>query len=82
MVHHGGSEQFDRNNLIVILTSTNERRVYPIVSYDFSGTTVSVRWKNTKGETNVTHFGEFSAAGPRMVQLKSETGPRREFHRC
>jgi hypothetical protein len=78
----GGSELFGRDNLIAIPSSTGERRVYPIVRYDFSGTQVTVVWKNPKGETVSTDFTEFSADGRRMVQLANKDGPRREFRRC
>jgi hypothetical protein len=78
----GGSEQFDRNNLIAIPASSRERRVYPIVRYDFTDTEVTVTWKDAKGENVHTDFGEFSADGRRMVQLANEAGPRREFRRC
>lgn len=79
----GGSEQFDRKNLIAMPSGTNARRIYPIVRFDFSAKKVTVEWKDTKkNETYTTDFGEFSADGRRMVQLPNERGPRREFHRC
>ena len=78
----GGSEQFDRNNLIAILSSNGERHVFPIERYDFTDSMVTVTWKNAKSESVHTNFSEFSADGRRMVQLKNEAGPRREFHRC
>jgi hypothetical protein len=78
----GGSEQFDRDNLIAILASTGERRVHAIVRYDFTGTKVTVTWTNEKGENVHTDFAEFSGDGRRMVQLPSDAGPRREFRRC
>jgi hypothetical protein len=78
----GGTEQFDRNNLIAILSSTGERRVYPIQKYDFTHAMVTVTWKDAKNEISETDFGEFSADGRQMVQLENKKGPRREFHRC
>jgi hypothetical protein len=78
----GGSERFDRDNLIAIPTSTGERRVYPIVRYDFAATQVTVTWKDAKGESVHTDFAEFSTDRRRMVQVASEAGPRREFRRC
>jgi hypothetical protein len=78
----GGSEQFNRDNLIAIPASTGERRVFPIVGYDFTGTQVTVTWKDAKGESVHTDFAEFSADRRRMVQLPSDAGPRREFRRC
>jgi hypothetical protein len=78
----GGSEEFDRDNLIAIPASTRERLVYPIVSYDFAATKVTVIWKNAKGENVHTDFAEFSSDRRRMVQLPFEGGPRREFRRC
>jgi hypothetical protein len=79
----GGTEQFDRKNLIAIPTGTNDRRIYPIVRFDFNDTTVTVVWKDkSDGESHTTEFGEFSADRRRMVQLPNEKGPRREFRRC
>ena len=78
----GGSEEFDRDNLIAIPASTGERLVYPILSYDFAAAKVTVIWKNPKGENVHTDFAEFSSDGRRMVQLPFEGGPRREFRRC
>lgn len=78
----GGSEEFDRDNLIAIATASREPRVYPIVSYDFAAIKVTVIWKNAKGENVHTDFAEFSSDGRRMVQLPFESGPRREFRRC
>ena len=79
----GGSEQFDRENLIVVLTSNNgERRVFSILDYVYSDDKIEVKWTNKKGEKVHTFFGEFSSNGREMVQLESEHGPRRQFHRC
>jgi hypothetical protein len=78
----GGSEQFDRKNLIAIPSSSHERRVYPIVRYDFTDTMVTVVWKTKDNENVSTDFAEFSADNRRMVQLKNDAGPRREFRRC
>jgi hypothetical protein len=78
----GGSEEFERDNLIAVPTASRERRVYPIVSYKFGDTQVTVIWKNAKGENVSTDFAEFSSGGRRMVQLPFEGGPRREFRRC
>jgi hypothetical protein len=78
----GGTEQFDRENLIAIPSSNGERRVHPIVSYDFKESTITVIWKDNQGKTVETSFGEFSANGRQMVQLPTEAGPRREFRRC
>ena len=44
----GGSEEFECDNLIAIPTASRERRVYPIVSYKFGDTQVTVIWKNAK----------------------------------
>lgn len=78
----GGSEQFDHENLVAIVASTGERRVYAIVRYDFQPDTVRVTWKNDKGENVHTDFAEFSRNGRRMVQIRNDAGPRREFYRC
>jgi hypothetical protein len=76
----GGSEQFDRDNLVAVVASTGERRVFAIVDYDFRADLIRVTWRNAKGASVHTDFTEF--AGDGMVQLESEAGPRREFRRC
>jgi hypothetical protein len=76
----GGSEQFDRENLIAVVASTGERRVFPILDYDFQSDLIRVTWRNAKGERVHTDFAEFDGNG--MVQLENEVGPRREFRRC
>ena len=78
----GGTEQFDRENLVAILKSSGERHVFPIVGYRAGDTALTVLWKNAKGQQVSTDFGEFSADSRPMVQLPSNAGPRREFHRC
>ncbi len=78
----GGSEQFDHENLIAIVAATGERRVYPIVSYDYQDDVIRVTWLNDKRERVHTDFAEFSRNGRRMVQLRNDAGPRREFFRC
>ena len=78
----GGSEQFNRDNLIAVITSTGEQHVFAIVSYDFTGTQATVTWKDAKGGTVHTDFAEFSGDDRRMVQLGTEKTPRRELHRC
>jgi hypothetical protein len=78
----GGSEQFDQDNLVAVVAATGDRRVYPIVSYDYQADTIRVIWKNEKGENVQTDFSEFSRNGRRMVQVPNEVGPRREFYRC
>jgi hypothetical protein len=76
----GGSEQFDRDNLIAVIASTGERHVFPIVDYDFRADLIRVTWRNAKGESVHTDFSQF--AGDGMVQIESDAGPRREFRRC
>ncbi|HEY4921028.1 MAG TPA: hypothetical protein VII40_13060 [Xanthobacteraceae bacterium] len=78
----GGSEQFDKENLVAIVAATGDRRIYPIVSYDYQSDMIRVTWKNEKGENVHTDFSEFSRNGRRMVQVPNEVGPRREFYRC
>ena len=79
----GGTEQFNRKNLIAIPSGTNDRRIYPIERFDFGDKKITVVWKDTKkNETYTTDFAEFSPDRRRMVQLPNEKGPRREFHRC
>ena len=76
----GGSEQFDRSNLIAVVAGTSERRVSAILDYDFKDDLIRVTWRNAKGERVHTDFAEFN--GDAMVQLENEVGPRREFRRC
>ena len=76
----GGTEQFDRDNLIAVIASNGQRHVFPIVRYDYFETKVTVIWKDEEGKEWRTDFAEFSRE--RMVQLQNERGPRREFHRC
>jgi len=78
----GGSEQFDRDNMIAIVARTGERRNYHIVSYEYLDERIRVTWQNAEGKTVHTDFAKFSTDGRQMVQLKFERGPRREFHRC
>jgi hypothetical protein len=78
----GGSEWFSRDKLIAVRASDHVRIVFKISRYDFDDKTVKVYWTDTEGNDMVTNFGEFSADRRRMVQLKIDAGPRREFHRC
>jgi hypothetical protein len=76
-----GSEQFDRENLIAVVAGTSERRVYPIVSYEYTDDKIRVTWKDKTGDAH-SDYAEFSRDGRKMVQLQNTKGPRREFHRC
>jgi hypothetical protein len=78
----GGSEEFSAKTLIAVRASDHVRVVFKIKRYEFDDKTASVYWTDTDGNDLVTLFSEFSADGRRMVQLKNESGPRREFHRC
>jgi hypothetical protein len=79
----GGSEQFDRDNLIAIRAATGERLVYPVVRYDFTPTQVTVTWTNRKGENVHTDFTFESNPNERLlIQLANTVGPRRELRRC
>jgi hypothetical protein len=77
----GGSEEFESENIIAVIASTGERRVFPIVGYEYADDKITVTWKE-KGKDVHTDYAEFSRDGRRMVQLKNTAGPRREFHRC
>ena len=77
----GGSEEFGDTSLIAIPRS-GERHRFRIREYEVGRDAVTVHWTNGKGEHVSTDFGEFSADGKRMVQLRNEEGPRREFRRC
>ena len=77
----GGTEQFDRENLIAVVASTGERRVYPIVGYEYLDDKIRVTWKDKEKPVHAD-YAEFSRDGRRMVQLKNDAGPRRELHRC
>ena len=77
----GGSEQFDDDTLTAV-TRSGTRHRFKITRYEVTPDTVIVHWINDKGERVSTDFGEFSADRDRMVQMRNEDGPRREFHRC
>jgi hypothetical protein len=77
----GGSEQFERENLVAVIASTGERRVFPIVGYEYIDDLIRVTWKDKEKSVHAD-YAEFSRDGRQMVQLKNTAGPRREFHRC
>jgi len=77
----GGTEEFDDNYLTAI-TRSGTRHRFKIRRYEVSDDIVTVHWNNGKGEEVSTDFGEFSEDRSRMVQMRNEEGPRREFHRC
>jgi hypothetical protein len=78
----GGSEQFDSDKLIAVVASNGERRVFPIVGYEYLGDKIRVTWKDKGGESVQADYAEFSRDGRQMVQLENTKGPRREFRRC
>ncbi len=78
----GGIERFTKNSLVAIISSTGQRLEYKIVKYEFTKTLVTVYWISTENKKVSTDFSEFSVDKRNMIQLKSESGPRREFHRC
>ena len=77
----GGSEEFTDDYLIAVLTS-KERHRYKISRYSVSDDTITVYWIDGSGAEVSTDFSEFSADGKSMVQIRNESGPRREFRRC
>lgn len=77
----GGSEHFDDDYLTAV-TRSGTRHRFKITRYEVTPDKVIVHWINDKGERVSTDFGEFSEERDRMVQLRNEDGPRREFHRC
>lgn len=76
-----GTEEFDDNYLTAI-TRSGTRHKFKIRRYEVADDLVIVHWTNAKGEDVSTDFGEFSEDRARMVQMRNENGPRREFHRC
>ena len=77
----GGTEEFDDDYLTAI-TRSGTRHKFRIRRYEVTDDMVTVYWTNAKGEDVSTDFGEFSEDRSRMIQMRNEDGPRREFHRC
>ena len=78
----GGSEKFTAKTLTVLRAGERKAIVFKIDRYDTNDDTVTLYWTYTDGTKMVTEFSEFSPDGRRMVQIKNDAGPRREFHRC
>ena len=81
----GGSEQFDRDNLIALIASTGERRVfYDPQLRDYQADLIRVTWRNAKGESVHTDFAEFMRRR-QWSSLENDvrrTSRRSEFRRC
>ena len=73
--------EFSADALNVTFLDGSLPLTFKVTGYDYSDDTVTMHWFN-QDKPLFTEFGEFSADGATMVQLKSEVGPRRPFHRC
>ena len=72
---------FSHDTLIVDFVNGSPPMRFEVTRYEYSGGNVTVHWIN-EGEKTYTDFNEFSADGQTMVQMKTNVGPRRPFHRC
>ena len=73
--------RFSADALNVTFLDGSPPLTFKVAGYDYSDDTVTMHWFN-QDKPLFTEFGVFSADGTAMVQLKSEVGPRRPFHRC
>jgi hypothetical protein len=76
-----GSYTFKPRTLTVIFTSDKSRRDFPVDSYEYTDSDVTINWRRDK-DVVFTKFGEFSADRRTMTQIQNDVGPRREFRRC
>jgi hypothetical protein len=76
-----GDYNFGRSTLVARFHDDTPMRKLKVTGYKFADDTVTMYWLYN-GEKLYTEFGEFSADGRTMTQLKGENGPRRSFHRC
>ena len=69
--------------LTVTWRSDNERKKFVVDRFAFTDVDVMMYWRRSANEKLLsTQFGEFSADRRRMIQIRNEAGPRREFRRC
>jgi len=77
-----GSQQFFQDKFVVTRKSDGARFDYQILRYDDRGSELEVFWKNSKGDSVSTSYGQFSSDGRRMLQLKTDTAPPIPHRRC
>ena len=73
--------ELSRDTMGVYLFSDKSKIDRKISKYEFSDTTVTVRWYLDNEETNST-FGEFSPNGGTMFLQPDKDVPRRQYRRC
>jgi len=76
-----GDYNFSRDTPAAKFHDGTPTRKFKVTSYEYTSDTVTMYWLY-KREKLYTEFSEFSTDGRTMVQLKGESGPRREFRRC
>ena len=77
-----GISQFERLQLIIVRSADGQRVVFPVRRHEFADTTITVFWIRGDNTETSTTYTEFDPGGRRMVQAKTDDGPRREHHRC
>jgi len=73
--------EFSRNTMGVFVFANKSHMSRKISRYEFSDTTVTVRWF-IEDELTSSSFGEFSRDGRTMFLQPGADVPRREYHRC
>lgn len=73
--------EFSRDTMGVFVFADKSHASHKISRYEFSDTTVTVRWYLNDNLTS-SSFGEFSADGATMFLQPGEDVPRRAYHRC
>jgi hypothetical protein len=81
----GSETNYDigRKTLTVTWRSDNGRKRFVVDRFAFTDVDVIMYWRRSGNEELLsTQFGEFSSDRRRMIQIRNEAGPRREFRRC
>jgi hypothetical protein len=81
----GSETNYDigRKTLAVTWRSDNERKRFVVDRFAFTDVDVIMYWRRSANEGLLsTQFGEFSDNRRRMIQIRNDAGPRREFRRC
>jgi hypothetical protein len=72
-----------RKTLTVTWRSDKGRKSFIVDRFAFTEVDVVMYWRrDSETELLSTQFGEFSSDRRRMIQIRNEAGPRREFRRC
>lgn len=81
----GSKTNYDigRKTQTVTCRSDNERKNFVIDRFAFTDTDMTMYWRRiAKGEAPEHPVRGISQDRRRMIQIKNEAGPRREFRRC